>query len=129
VGVKDVQEAVNTGQFDKAIQQSLNKLRSNKTKSKNQKYIYLLEEAFAKAVTRDQERISFLQQEANPTNIREIHDLYKDLKARQMRIRPILPLPLQEEGRDARFDMKNYDKEIIASKIRLWTFSTTMRLL
>jgi len=97
----------------------LQKLRKNPTKKNREAHILLLEEAFAKAVQRDSDRITYLQKEANPTSIEEIYQLYKTLHRRQESIKPLLPLRLQEQARDAVFDIKNYDNDLITSKRKL----------
>jgi hypothetical protein len=113
---KKTQEALNTGNYESAIQLSLEKLRNNKHKKGNQEYIYMLEEAFAKITARDLERIAFLQKDGNPANLEEIYETYTRLDARQEFIKPLLPLRLLNEGRNARFDIKDYSNQIIASK-------------
>ena len=75
----------------------------------------MLEEAFVKAAERDEARISFLQKENNPANLKTIYNLFQDLKYRQERIKPLLPLKLLS-GRYAEFDFVNYDDAIIDAK-------------
>ncbi|CAL2103303.1 hypothetical protein [Tenacibaculum sp. 190130A14a] len=113
--VKSTQKAINTGDYEKAISLSVENLSKNKTKEKNQPYIVMLEEAFAKATERDEARISFLQKENNPANLKTIYNLFQDLKYRQERIKPLLPLKLLS-GRYAEFDFVNYDDAIIKAK-------------
>ena len=45
----------------------------------------MLEEAYAKAVDRDQEAITFLEKEGNPANLERIYNTYLSLKNRQAR--------------------------------------------
>ncbi len=113
--VKSTQKAINTGNYEKAIALSVENLSKNKTKEKNQPYIVMLEEAFIKAVERDEARLSFLQKENNPANLKTIYNLFQDLKFRQEKIRPLLPLKLMS-GRYATFDFVNYDDAIIQAK-------------
>ena len=47
--VKQTQQLVSTGNYDEAINNALANLRTNKDKKGKQDYVYLLEEAFAKA--------------------------------------------------------------------------------
>ena len=113
---KTTEQALNTGNYDKAISISIQKLQNNKTKKGNQKYVLMLEDAFAKSVERDEERIAFLKKDANPENAEEVFNLYSNLRLRQEQIKPLLPLPIFETGKNAHFIFKNYDDAYIASK-------------
>jgi hypothetical protein len=115
-GVKQTQNQLTSGNYDEAINTALSNLRSNKDKKGKQDYVYLLEEAFAKAKDRDLNTINLLVKEANPAQLEKIYTTYLQLNDRQERIKPILPLKLLKEGRNAIFPFDNYDDEIIASK-------------
>ena len=117
--VKNTQEAINNGNYDGAIQIALEKLKKNKTKKGNQPYIIMLEQAFVKANSKDLAQINFLKKDNNPESIESIYGLYENLKNRQENIKPLLPLTILEEGRDADFKFVNYDNEIIATKNQL----------
>lgn len=52
-GVKQTRNLLTSGNYDVAINNAINNLRTNKDKKGNQDYVYLLEEAFAKAKERD----------------------------------------------------------------------------
>ncbi|MDT0552201.1 hypothetical protein [Urechidicola vernalis] len=119
---KSTQKAINTGNYDKAINLALQKLRNNKTKKGNQQYVYMLEEAFAKVTERDLGQISFLQSESNPENLEQIYKLYVALNNRQERIRPLLPLPIIETGKNAKFTFNNYSADLITSKENLSSY-------
>ncbi|CAM1348451.1 hypothetical protein [Tenacibaculum crassostreae] len=114
--VKTTEKAINSGNYEKAISLSVENLAKNKTKEKNQPYVIMLQEAFAKATDRDLARISFLEKEQNPENLESIYNLYKRLNNRQERIKPLLPLRILSSGRNAQFDMVNYEDKIIESK-------------
>lgn len=118
-GVKKTESFLNTGNYDAAIDKATNALRTNKTAKGKQDYVYLLEEAFAKAKTRDLESIKLLEKENNPANYERIFNLYNQLHNRQEKIKPLLPLPLHNEGRNAIFPMDNYADKIVASKSNL----------
>ncbi len=130
-GVKKTQEAINTGNYNNAISNSLQNLRENKTKKANQPYIVLLEEAFKKNQERELQHISFLKQDGNPANYEAIFSSYSSLKEIQQQIRPLLPLYIDEENRRARFDFKNYDNNIISIKQELsdYLYSNATQLL
>ncbi len=93
-GVKNTQQAINNGNYDRAIDIALNNLKKNKTKKGNQPYVLMLQEAFAKVTTKDLDRINFLKKDKNPENLESIFGLYKTLKNRQEIIKPLLPLPI-----------------------------------
>jgi len=115
-GVKQTQNNLASGNYDTAIDIALSNLRTNKDKKGKQDYIYLLEEAFAKAKERDLNTISFLSKENNPNDLEKIYNAYLALNDRQERIKPLLPLKLINEGRNAIFPFDNYNDQIISSK-------------
>ncbi|MGB3142661.1 MAG: hypothetical protein WBB24_01015 [Maribacter sp.] len=121
-GVKKTQEALNTGNYMAAINKAVMNIAENKTKKSNQTYIVLLEEGYKKNMERELQHIKFLKKDGNPANFEEIFNSYENLKAIQQRIRPLLPLYIEEEGRKAQFNFKNYDEDIIASKADLSEF-------
>jgi hypothetical protein len=117
--VKSTQEAINSGNYDKAISLAVENLRANKTKKGNQPYIPMLEDAFKKATAKDVSRIKFLKKDGNPENLERIFNLYQALDHRQEMIKPLLPLRLNETGRVAKFKIKDYSSDIINSKNKL----------
>lgn len=118
-GVKKTQEALNTGNYGNAINNALKNIAENKTKKSNQPYIQLLEEAYKKNTERELQEIAFLKKDNNPANHEIIFNSYQNLKSIQERIKPLLPLQLFDENRNARFAFKDYDEEIIKSKREL----------
>ncbi len=117
--VKKTEQALNTGNYDQAINIALNKLRTNKGKKGKQPYILMLEQAYGKVVDRDKNAVIYLEKEGNPANLEKMYNTYVALKNRQERIKPLLPLYLTEEGRNANFLMDNYDQKIINTKDKL----------
>lgn len=118
-GVKQTQNLLSSGNYDEAINNSISNLRTNKDKKGNQDYVYLLEEAFAKAKERDLNSINLLEKDKNPANFEKIYTTYLQLNDRQERIKPLLPLKLLNEGRNAIFPFDNYNNQIVASKNNL----------
>lgn len=118
-GVKQTQSMLSNGDYDGAINKSIDALRTNKNSKGKQNYVYLLEDAFAKAKDRDLESLRLLIKEKNPANYERIYNLYMQLHNRQERIKPLLPLQLLKEGRNAIFPMDDYLDEIISSKANL----------
>ncbi len=118
-GVKQTQSMLSNGDYDGAIERALDGLRTNKNAKGNQDYVYLLEEAFAKAKERDLNNLSLLVKEKNPSNLEKIYNLYFQLHHRQDKIRGVLPLKLLKENRNALFPFSDYSNELIASKADL----------
>lgn len=115
-GVKQTQSLLSNGDYDGAINRALDGLRTNKNSKGNQEYVYLLEEAFAKAKERDLNNLKLLIKENNPSNLERIYNLYTQLHNRQERVKAILPLRLINENRNAYFPFDDYSDSIIASK-------------
>ena len=85
---KQIQTAISSGNYDDAIANAVSNLQNNKDKKRKQNYIYLLEEAFAKAKERDLRDIDVFTKDTNPSNLEKIYNLYNQLNARQEQIRP-----------------------------------------
>lgn len=114
--LKHTQELVHSGDYDNAITIAVSSLESNKDKKSKQDYVYLLEEAFAKAKERDLNTLYLLEKENNPAQIERIYQLYVGLNNRQEKIKPLLPLQLLKENRTAVFAFENYNDKLIATK-------------
>lgn len=116
-GVRQTRDMLTSGDYDGAIQNAVDGLRGgNKNAKGKQDYVYLLEEAFAKAKERDLRNIEIWFKDANPQNLEKIYDTYVQLNARQEKIRPLLPVRLLKEGRDAKFPFDDYSDQIVSSK-------------
>ncbi|APG59883.1 hypothetical protein [Christiangramia salexigens] len=114
---KHVEVAMNSGNYDQAINTAIGKLRTNKHKKRNMEYIGMLQESFHKASARDQKTISHLKKDNNPELYRKIYETYISLDSRQRKIQPLLPLMI--EGKKVPFRFKDYSDEIIVSKNKL----------
>jgi hypothetical protein len=114
--VKHTRNLLTSGNYDDAIDNSVSNLRSNKDKKGNQDYVYILEEAFAKAKERDLNSINLLTQDGNPSNFEKIYNTYLLLHNRQEKIKPLLPLKLLQERKSAKFPFNNYNSQITESK-------------
>lgn len=118
-GVKTTQALISDGNYDGAIDRAVEALRTKKDSKGKQDYVYLLEEAFAKAKERDLRDLDLMIKEATPTNSERVYNTYLQLNNRQEKIRPLLPLPLLKQGKNASFTFDNYSNQIISSKIAL----------
>ncbi len=115
-GVRQTRELLTSGEYDAAIENAIDGLRGNKNAKGKQDYIYMLEEAFAKAKERDLRNIETWFKDANPQKLEKIYNTYIALNNRQESIRPLLPLKLLKEGRDAIFPFDDYSDQIVSSK-------------
>ncbi|WP_026976200.1 hypothetical protein [Flavobacterium tegetincola] len=113
-GIKSTEKAISEGEYDVAIEKATQKLKKNKSNKKSKEYIALLKEAFSKAKERDNRDISFLVKDANPQKLEQIFNIYKNLNARQEKIRPILPLQLN--GKEVTFAFEDYTDQIVSSQ-------------
>ncbi len=130
-GSGNVEKLISSGNFDHAINKSISKLSSNKNAKGKQEYVYLLQEAYAKANERDLTQINYLMKEANASNFEQVYNLYLGLQTRQDKVRRVLPLKLLNTGTYAVFKMDDYSDEIIASKNGLssYLYANSMKLL
>jgi len=115
-GVRQTRESLTSGDYDSAIQTASENLKNRKDAKGKQDYIYLLEEAFAKAKERDLQNIKLWIKDASPSNTEKIYTTYINLNNRQEQIKPLLPLRLIKEGRNAFFPFDDYSDQIISSK-------------
>ena len=118
-GVKNTRALLSDGDYDAVINRAIEELRSNKKAKSKQDYVYLAEEAFAKGKERDVREIELFIKEGNPAKLEQIYSTYLKLNNRQERIRPLLPLRLIKERREALFPFENYSESIINSKNNL----------
>jgi hypothetical protein len=118
-GVKTTQSLLSDGNYDAAIDRAVEALRTKKDSKGKQDYVFLLEEAFAKAKDRDLRDLDLMIKEATPANAERVYNTYLQLNNRQEKIRPLLPLPLLKQGKNASFAFDNYSNQIVSSKIAL----------
>ncbi|WP_338410040.1 hypothetical protein [uncultured Flavobacterium sp.] len=130
-GTGSIEKNISNGNFDSAISKSISKLSTNKDAKSKQEYVYLLQDAYAKANKRDLTLSKRLAKEANAVNFEKVYNLYLGLQARQDKINRILPLKLLKEGKNATFATDDYSDEIISSKNGLsgYLYANSMKLL
>ncbi|MBD3582983.1 hypothetical protein [Flavobacterium selenitireducens] len=129
--MKQTREMVASGDYDSAIDNAVYALRNNKEKKGNQDFVYMLEEAYAKAVERDLREIDAMMKDASPRNLESIFNTYVQLNNRQEKVRPLLPLRKMTEKSEAKFEFRDYSDEIVSSKNALakYLYDNTKALL
>ncbi|MEN1784889.1 MAG: hypothetical protein AAGF77_07075 [Bacteroidota bacterium] len=118
-GVKKTQEALNSGDYTAVMNRAIKNLRNNKTKKGHQEYVVLLEEAFAKHKEKVRNDIGFWENQGNPANLIRIYEAFTGLKSLQESIKPLLPLPIYKQNRNASFAFKNHNSDILVYKDKL----------
>ena len=119
--VKEVQNSIMTGNYDQAIDLSIEQIIKKKGKKSADPYVKSLKEAYDKATAQDLAEIDKISKDANPEKWQKIYDLYLGLDARQDKIKPLLPLYLVKENKQVNFDFNNYTDKIINAKKHLVT--------
>ena len=129
--LKQTRQMLASGDYDSAIDNAVYKLRSDKDKKGNQDYVYLLEEAYSKAVERDVREIDAMMKDASPRNLERIFNTYVQLNNRQEKVRPLLPLRKIAQNKEAKFGFSDYSDQIVSSKNALakYLYDNTKALL
>ncbi len=99
------------GNYDAVINKSVKKLIKKPDSGEDAR---LLDKAYKLANDRDLERIKYLKLENNPNNYDEVFARYESLKARQSRVRTVLPINLN--GTSVSYAFVDYDVEIVQAK-------------
>ncbi len=94
-----------------AINKSIDKL---KKANKRDKYILILEEAYAEAIKLDLHKVDRWTNHDLVNNWEKVRNLYRKLDSRQNKIEQYLPLYIEQEGRQAEFVLNNYQEKIHA---------------
>ncbi len=110
--VKTIQQTLYAGNYDKAINLSLDKIKKKKGKKSADPYIKLLKEAYDKALEKDEALINKLNHSENPDKWRQLYSLYLNMENRQERIKPVLPLSLIGTPTLIKFDFNDYTAQI-----------------
>ena len=111
---RQMEKTISYGNYDKAILEAIEKLKVNKDRKGKNNIIILLQDAFQKAKERDVNQINLLKKDSNPESFIHIFDTYSNLNNRQERIKPILPLYVNNKKINFVFD--NYSNELIQYK-------------
>lgn len=110
---KSAEKVFREGDYNQAIDICINKLIRNPQK---EDFILILEEAFKRANDADLGYIKALNLEGNPDRWEDIYNVYQSIGRRQNRIKPLLPLFIESENRNADFEMIDVVAELINAK-------------
>lgn len=119
-GRKQIEKAINSGNYDVAITDALKKLENNKDNKRKQDFVVMLKDAYYKAVDRDLNTINHLKKDGNPANYKTIYEMYLDLNARQEAIKPVLPLRVNNQN--ITFDFNDYADDIVTAKANVSSY-------
>ncbi len=114
-----LQKTIHRGEYEQPIQLAVHKLSKNKNNPKFQEYIPILEEAYRKATDKDLSQIAYCIKEGSPQSNKIAFDLYHNIRQRQAKIRPLLPLHYATENRNTTISLQNYDQEFLALKSKV----------
>ena len=114
--VKINQTLIDQGNYNDAIEVAVKKLRKDRTSSKSDSHIVLLEEAYKKAVEKDKASIAFYKKQQNPAEAQNTFYKYRDLIERQNTIQQLLPLYSTSLKRNAKFKMDNYSGKFAVAR-------------
>jgi len=110
-GTQKTQKAIDSGNYDAAFHNAIEKL--TKDKNKYEKQVPLLKDAFKKAEVRDLAAIKRLKSQ-KPADLKGIYNTYMSLDARQDEI--ILLEPLYFDGKQISFSVNDYSNDIATAK-------------
>lgn len=109
--VKRTEKMLLGGDYDRAINESLEQIRKGKDKNFNS-FAALLADSYQKAVARDLDKIDYLKSQDNPELYADIFETYRGLYNRQEKIRPVLPLP------GKKFNLNDYNPPLQEYRIK-----------
>ena len=84
--VKKINENVISGEFDKAINKTIEELKKTKNKKKKSQYESILIDVFNRSVIKSENRISQLKRDGNPELYNKIYFEYQNLIDRQNKL-------------------------------------------
>jgi hypothetical protein len=127
-GCKVAEKEFRKGDYDEAIDICVKKLIDNPDKAE---YIVILEQAFVRANGAELDAIKALNTEGRPDRWEEIYGIYSSIYNRQEKIKPLLPLYLGTEERDAEFQLVNAVDGLNTAKknaAAYWYANATLKL-
>lgn len=104
------------GNYQAAIEVGAKKMKTNPKKA--DKTILAIERAFKIEKSRILDKVNQLKIEGNPENWISIYNLYKQLDQYQNVLKPVLPMFIKKEFRNADIDLINIDQELADTKLK-----------
>lgn len=114
------QQHLNSGNYQAAIEVGAQKMRTNPKKA--DKTILAIERAFKIEKSRILDRVNQLKLDGDPKKWVEIYNLYRQLNQYQTTLKPILPLFIRKEFRNADIKLINIDQELADTKLKAASF-------
>lgn len=114
------QQHLNNGNYQAAIEVGAQKMRTSPKKA--DKTILAIERAFKIEKSRILDRVNQLKLDGNPKKWVEIYNLYRQLNQYQTTLKPILPLFIRKEFRNADIKLINIDQELADTKLKAASF-------
>lgn len=118
-GVKKARKALESGDFDQTINVSIKNLIGDKDARRKQDYVFLLRDAYIKAVEKDNTILQRLKGSANPESLEDIFETYVRLQSRQDKLIPLMPLKDLKKNKEINFKTENYTERIEQSRTKL----------
>jgi len=109
-------EYLKNGNYQAAIEVGANKMKKNPKKA--DKTILAIERAFKIEKSRIMDKITQLRTEGNPENWIQIYNLYKQLDQYQVILKPVLPMFIKKEFRNAEIDIIDINQELADTKLK-----------
>lgn len=109
-------EYLKSGNYQAAIEVGANKMLKNPKKA--DKTILAIERAFKIEKSRIMDKIIQLRTEGNPENWIQIYNLYKQLDQYQITLKPVLPMFIRKEFRNAEIDIVDINQELADTKLK-----------
>lgn len=113
-GTQKTTNYLQTGNYVEAFNNSVEKLRKDKSNNAAQKHIALLKEAYQKAEAQDLNAIASLKGQKTPEALKKIYGKYLNLDLRQDEVRVLQPLYI--DGQEVNFKFDDYSDKLKQSK-------------
>ncbi len=104
------------GNYQAAIEVGAQKMRRNPKKA--DKTILAIERAFKIEKSRILDKVNQLKIDGNPENWVSIYNLYKQLDQYQKALKPVLPMFIKKEFRNADIVLVNIDQDLAETKLK-----------
>ena len=119
-GCSAAQMHLKNGNYQAAIEVGARKMSRNPKKA--DKTILAIERAFKIEKSRILDKVNQLKLEGNPENWVSIYNLYRQLDQYQRILKPVLPMFIRKEFRNAAIELINIDQELADTKMKAAEF-------